>query len=81
MVYPEKSEGVGGLGFDEMDLLQSATDLHAKTLKENTLKYGKTSTYFIPSRELEGTGPYQLPIPSMDTGKILLFFAERLIQF
>ena len=45
MVYPEKSEGVGGLGFDEMDLLQSATDLHAKTLKENILKSGKTSTY------------------------------------
>ena len=63
MVYPEKSEGVGGLGFDEMDLLQSATDLHAKTLKENTLKYGKTSTYFIPLVNLKVLGPTNFPYP------------------
>ena len=67
MVYPETSEGVGALGFDEHDLLQSATNLHAKTLKETSLKYGKTVTYFIPPGKLEGTGPYELVIPSMDT--------------
>ena len=67
MVYPESSEGLAGFGFDEHDLLQSATNLHAKTLRENSLKYGKTATYFIPPGKLEGGGPYELVIPSMDT--------------
>ena len=67
MVYPENSEGLGGLGFEEMDLLQSATSLHAKTLKETSLKYGKTATYYIPQGKLEGRGPYEITIPSMDT--------------
>ena len=56
MVYPESSEGVGGLGFDEHDLLQSATNLHAKTLKETSLKYGKMATYLIPPGKLGGIG-------------------------
>ena len=52
MVYPEKSEGLGGLGFDEHDLLQSATNLHAKSLRETSLKYGK----LYSSREITGYG-------------------------
>ena len=67
MVYPEKSEGVGGLGFDQHDLLQSATNLHAKSLREASLKHGKTVTYFVPPSKLDGMGPYELGIPSMDT--------------
>jgi hypothetical protein len=67
MVYPEKSEGVGGFGFDQHDLLQSATNLHAKSLREASLKHGKTVTYFVPPSKLDGMGPYELGIPSMDT--------------
>ena len=66
-VYPEKSEGLGGLGFDEHNLLQLATNLHAKTLRETSLKYGKTATYYIPPNKLDCRGPYELTIPSMDT--------------
>ena len=62
MVYPEKSEGLGGLGFDEHDLLQSATNLHAKSLRETSLKYGKTATYYIPPGKLQGMGPYELQV-------------------
>ena len=67
MVYPDKSEGIGGFGVDEQDLLQSATDLHARTLRDSSLKQGKTATYFVPQSKLDGLGPYELPIPSMDT--------------
>jgi hypothetical protein len=67
MVYPDKNEGIGGFGIDEHDLLQSATNLHARTLREASLKQGKTATYFIPPSKLDGLGPYELPIPSMDT--------------
>ena len=67
MVYPDKSEGLGGFGFDEHELLQSATNLHAKSMKEASLKYGKTVTYFVPPSKLDGMGPYELSIPSMDT--------------
>ena len=67
MVYPDKNEGIGGFGIDEQDLLQSATNLHARTLREASLKQGKTATYFVPPSKLDGLGPYELPIPSMDT--------------
>ena len=56
MVYPEKSEGLGGFGFDEHDLLQSATNLQTKSLKEASLKHGKTVTYFVPPSKLDGDG-------------------------
>ena len=45
MVYPEGNTGIAGLSFDESDLLQNSTDLHAKILRETSLKYGKTTTY------------------------------------
>ena len=48
MVYPEDNTGIAGLSFDESDLLQDSTDLHAKILRETSLKYGKTATYIIP---------------------------------
>ena len=67
MVYPEDSTGIGGLSFDETDLLQSSTNLHAKILRETSLKYGKTVTYYIPASKLDCRGPYELTIPSMDT--------------
>jgi hypothetical protein len=67
MVYPDKNEGIGGFGIDEQDLLQSATNLHARTLREASLKQGKTATYFVPPSKLDGLGPYELSIPSMDT--------------
>ena len=67
MVYPDQSAGIGGFGLDEGDMLQSVTSLHAKPLREPFLKNGKTVTYFVPPSELEGLGPYQLNIPSMDT--------------
>ena len=67
MVYPDKSEGIGGFGLDEHDLLQSATNLHAKSIREASLKHGKTVTYFVPQSKLGGLGPYELFIPSMDT--------------
>ena len=67
MVYTETSEGLSGFGFDEHDLLQSATNLHTKSLKEASLKQGKTVTYFVTPSKLYGMGPYELTIPSMDT--------------
>ena len=67
MVYPEDNTGIAGLSFDESDLLQDSTDLHAKILRETSLKYGKTATYIIPPSKLDGRGPYELTIPSMDT--------------
>ena len=64
MAWPESNPGLAGLSFDEHDLLQSQTDLHAKTLLETSLRYGKTAHYFIPPSILEGNGPYELKIPS-----------------
>ena len=66
MIYPDKSEGLGGFGFDEHELIQSATNLHAKSMKEASLKHGKTLNYFVPPSKLDGMGPYELSIPSMD---------------
>ena len=65
MGWPEANEGVGGLAFDEHDLMQSNTDLHAKTLLETSLRYGKTASYIVPPGDLEGFGPYEVKIPSM----------------
>lgn len=67
MGFPESNEGIGGLAFDEMDLLQSSTDLHAKSLLETSLRNGKTVKYEIPPGKLDGNGPYDLNFPSMDT--------------
>ena len=67
MVYPEDNTGIAGLSFDDSDLLQSNTSLHAKILRETSLKYGKTATYYIPPNKLDCWGPYELTIPSMDT--------------
>ena len=67
MVYPEDNTGIAGLSFDKSDLLQDSTDLHAKILRQTSLKYGKTATYVIPSIKVNGRGPYELTIPSMDT--------------
>ena len=67
MVYPEDSTGIAGLGFDEADLLQTSTSMHAKILRETSLKHGKTVTYYIPPSKLDCCGPYELTIPSMDT--------------
>ena len=52
MGWPESNEGVGGLAFDEHDLLQSQTNLQASTLLENSLRDGKTCDYFIPPGEV-----------------------------
>ena len=65
MGWPEANEGIGGLSFDEHDLMQSQTDLHAKTLLETSLRYGKTASYIVPPGDLEGFGPYEVKIPSM----------------
>ena len=67
MGWPEANEGVGGLSFDEHDLMQSQTDLHAKTLLETSLRHGKTASYIIPPGDLDGNGPYEIRIPSMDS--------------
>lgn len=67
MVYPEDSTGIAGLGFDEADLLQASTSMHAKILRETSLKHGKTVTYYIPPSKLDCRGPYELTILSMDT--------------
>lgn len=66
MVYPDKSVGIAGFGIDEQDLFQSATDLHARPIRETSLKSGKTVKYNVPTSKLDGLGPYELPIPSMD---------------
>ena len=66
MVYPDKSVGIAGFGIDEQDLFQSATDLHARPIRETSLKGGKTVKYSVPTSKLDGLGPYELPIPSMD---------------
>ena len=66
MVYPDKSVGIAGFGIDEQDLFQSATDLHARPIKETSLKSGKTVSYFVPQSKLDGSGPCEISIPSMD---------------
>ena len=66
MVYPDKSVGIAGFGVDEQDLFQSATDLHARPIRETSLKSGKTVKYSVATRQLDGLGPYELSIPSMD---------------
>ena len=67
MVYPEDNTGIAGLSFDESDLLQSFTSLYSKILRETSLKYGKTATFYIPPNKLNCRGQYELAIPSMDT--------------
>ena len=67
MGWPESNEGIGGLSFDEHDLMQSQTDLHANTLLETSLRHGKTASYIIPPGDLDGNGPHELRIPSMDS--------------
>ena len=66
MVYPDKSVGIAGFALDEQDLFQSATDLHARPIRETSLKSGKTVTYSVPQSKLDGLGPYEISIPSMD---------------
>ena len=66
MVYPDKTVGIAGFALDEQDLFQSATDLHARPIRETSLKSGKTVSYFVPQSKLEGLGPYEIDIPSMD---------------
>ena len=66
MVYPDKSVGIAGFGLDEQDLFQSATDLHARPIRETSLKSGKTVTYSVPQSKLDGLGPYEISISSMD---------------
>ena len=60
MVYPDKSVGIAGFGLDEQDLFQSATDLHARPIRETSLKSGKTVTYSVPQSKLDGLGPYEI---------------------
>ena len=66
MVWPDKTVGIAGFGLDEQDLFQSATDLHARPIRETSLKSGKTVTYSVPQSKLDGLGPYEISIPSMD---------------
>ena len=66
MVYPDQNVGVAGFGIDEQDLFQSATDLHARPIRETSLKSGKTVKYSVPRSKLDGLGPYEISIPSMD---------------
>ena len=58
--------GIGGLAFEEMELEQKPTDLHASLLMETSLRYGKTATYTVPSSELE-SNVIEINFPSMDT--------------
>ena len=66
-MHPDKSIGIAGFGLDEQDLFQSATDLHANPIRETSLRSGKTVRYAVPQSKLEGLGPYEITIPSMDT--------------
>ena len=67
MVYSDKSVGIVGFGVDEQDLFQTATNLHQKPLREVSLRSGKTVGYYVPQSKLDGLGPYEIMIPSMDT--------------
>ena len=66
MVFPDQNLGIAGFSIDEQDLFQVATDLHARPIRETSLKEGKTVKYSIPKSKLDGFGPYELDIPSMD---------------
>ena len=66
MVFPDQNAGIAGFSIDEQDLFQTATDLHSKPIRETSLKEGRTVKYSIPKSKLDGSGPYELSIPSMD---------------
>ena len=66
MVFPDQNVGIAGFSIDEQDLFQTATDLHAKPIRETSLKGGKTVKYSVPRSKLDGSGPYEISIPSMD---------------
>ena len=65
MVYPDQNVGIAGFGIDEQDLFQASTDLHARPIRETSLKSGKTVKYSVPRSKLDGSGPYEISIPSM----------------
>ena len=65
MVFPDANLGIAGFSIDEQDLFQVATDLHAKPIRETSLKEGKTVKYSVPRSKLDGSGPYEISIPSM----------------
>ena len=65
MVFPDSNLGIAGFSVDEQDLFQVATDLHARPIRETSLKEGKTVKYMVPRSKLEGSGPYEISIPSM----------------
>ena len=66
MVFPDQNVGIAGFSVDEQDLFQVATDLHSRPIRETSLKEGITVKYSVPKSKLDGSGPYELPIPSMD---------------
>ena len=66
MVFPDQNVGIAGFSVDEQDLFQTATDLHSKPIRETSLKGGKTVKYSVPRSKLDGLGPYEISIPSMD---------------
>ena len=66
MVFPDQNLGIAGFSIDEQDLFQVATDLHARPIRETSLKEGKTVKYSVPTSQLDGSGPYELSMPSMD---------------
>ena len=66
MVFPDQNVGIAGFSIDEQDLFQTATDLHSKPIRETSLKGGKTVKYSVPRSKLDGLGPYEISIPSMD---------------
>ena len=66
MVFPDQNLGIAGFSIDEQDLFQDATNLHARPIRETSLKDGKTVQFSVPKSKLDGDGPYELPIPSMD---------------
>ena len=66
MVFPDQNLGIAGFSIDEQDLFQVSTDLHSRPIRETSLKEGKTVKYTVPQSKLDGSGPYELPIPSMD---------------
>ena len=65
MVFPDQNLGIAGFSIDEQDLFQVATDLHARPIRETSLKEGRTVKYSVPKSKLDGSGPYELSIPSM----------------
>ena len=57
--------GIGGLAFEEMELEQKPTDLHANLLMKTSLRYGKIATYIVPSSKLD-LNIVEINFPSMD---------------